>query len=190
MEEMAVILFVNTCVRPQSRTRRLAMEVLSRISQGNDVTEIKPQNSPLTNETLELRTRLIDAGDFSHDIFNDAKLLASANEIVIAAPYWDLSFPAALKNYIEAVNVVGVTFSYHEDGRPYGLCRASRLIYVTTAGGPILSEAYGYGYMSELARSFWGIRETLCIKAEGLDILGNDAEGILREAVRGITIGA
>ena len=185
---MTVILFVNTCVRPQSRTRRLAMEVLSRISHNENVIEVKPQNSPLTHETLELRTSLTEAGDFSHPIFDDAKLLASADEIVIAAPYWDLSFPAALKNYIEAVNVVGVTFAYHEDGMPYGLCRASRLVYVTTAGGPIVSDAYGYGYVSELARSFWGIGETVCVKAEGLDIVGNDAEGILSGAVRGIAL--
>lgn len=185
-----MILFVNTCVRPQSRTHRLAMEVLSRIARNDNVIEVKPQNSPLTHETLELRTRLSDAGDFSHPIFGDAKLLASAAQIVIAAPYWDLSFPAALKNYIEAVNVVGVTFAYHDDGQPYGLCRASRLVYVTTAGGPIVSDAYGYGYVSELARSFWGIGETVCVKAEGLDIVGNDAEGILGEAMRGITLSA
>ena len=93
-----------------------------------------------------------------------------------------------MKNYIKAVNVVGVTFAYHEDGRPYGLCRVTSLVYVATAGGPIVSEAYGYGYVRELARSFWGIRETVCVKAEGLDIAGNDAEEILSGAVRGITL--
>ena len=181
-----MILFVNTCVRPQSRTRRLAMEVLGRISHGENVTEIKPSNSPLSYETLELRTKLSEAGDFSNPIFDDAKLFASASQIVMAAPYWDLSFPAILKNYVEAVNVVGLTFAYTEDGMPYGLCHASRLIYVTTAGGPIVSDAYGYGYISELSHSYWGIRETVCVKAEGLDIIGADVEGILRGTVKGL----
>ncbi|MBQ7168367.1 MAG: hypothetical protein IJR63_00520 [Synergistaceae bacterium] len=43
-----MILFVNTCVRTQSRTKRLTMEVLSRISHSDNVIEVKPQNSPLT----------------------------------------------------------------------------------------------------------------------------------------------
>ncbi|MBQ7193498.1 MAG: NAD(P)H-dependent oxidoreductase [Synergistaceae bacterium] len=115
-------------------------------------------------------------------------MFASADEIVIAAPYWDLSFPASLKNYVEAINVVGLTFGYGEDGRPYGLCRAKRLVYVTTAGGPILNEAYGYGYVRELAQGFYGIPEVVLVKAEGLDIVGADVEGILGEAVRGLKI--
>ena len=105
---------------------------------------------------------------------------------MIAAPYWDLSFPAALKNYIEAVNVVGITFAYTEEGIPYGLCKAERLIYVTTAGGPIVSDDYGYGYVRELSRSYWGISDTVCVKAEGLDIIGADVEAILNETVKGL----
>ena len=60
-----------------------------------------------------------------------------ADIIVIAAPYWDLSFPAQLKDYIERVNAVGVTFDYDQEGIPYGLCRAKKLVYITTAGGNI-----------------------------------------------------
>ncbi|MBR1438053.1 MAG: NAD(P)H-dependent oxidoreductase [Synergistaceae bacterium] len=183
-----MILFVNACVRPQSRTRRLAMEVLRRLSHTENVREIKPVNPPLTYEALEHRTRLSEAGNFDDPIFEDAKIFASASQIVIAAPYWDLSFPAALKNYIEAINVVGVTFAYTEQGMPYGLCGAERLIYVTTAGGPIVSDDYGYGYVSELSRSYWGIPETICVKAEGLDIIGADVEGILAEAVKNISL--
>ncbi|MBQ9574700.1 MAG: NAD(P)H-dependent oxidoreductase [Synergistaceae bacterium] len=179
-----MILFINTCVRPQSRTRRLAMEVLSRISHNENVREIKPVNLPLTNETLERRTKLSESGKFDDVIFEDAKTFASASQIVIAAPYWDLSFPAALKNYIEAVNVVGITFAYTEEGIPYGLCKAERLIYVTTAGGPIISDDYGYGYVRELSRSYWGIKDTAYVKAEGLDIIGADVENIITETVR------
>jgi len=68
------------------------------------------------------------------------------------------------------------------NGRPYGLCRAKRLFYVTTAGGPILSEEYGFGYLRELCRTFYGIPEVKCIKAEGLDIWGADVETILEAA--------
>ena len=41
-----------------------------------------------------------------------------ADEIVIGAPYWDLSFPAALKTYLEHCCVCDVTFHYTQEGRP------------------------------------------------------------------------
>ena len=39
--------------------------------------------------------------DFSHEMFRYAKAFAEADEILIAAPFWDLAFPAILRNYIE-----------------------------------------------------------------------------------------
>lgn len=66
-------------------------------------------------------------------MFDIGKDFAEADEIVIGAPYWDLSFPAALKIYIEHAAVMGVTFHYTEEGRCEGLCRAKHLTYITTA---------------------------------------------------------
>ena len=42
-------------------------------------------------------------------MFDLARQFARAEIIVMAAPYWDLSFQAALKQYLEQVNVVGIT---------------------------------------------------------------------------------
>ena len=98
----------------------------------------------------------------------------------MAAPYWDLSFPASLKTYIEHINVVGVTFAYAND-EPYGMCRAKQLIYVTTAGGPIYSDELGYGYIRELCEKFYGIKDTRYIKVENLDLYGADVEGLMNE---------
>ena len=67
-----------------------------------------------------------------------------------------------------------------------GSCSVKRLFYVTTAGGPILSAEYGYGYVKALAEGFYQIPEIHLIKAEGLDIWGADVEAILREAEAGI----
>ena len=185
-----MILFINTCVRPESRTCYLARKVLEHIKVSAEkdeaVIEIRPQNKPLDNETLLLRTRLSEKEQWENPIFTDAKQFASADQIVIAAPYWDLSFPAQLKNYIEAINVIGLTFAYTDEGFPVGLCKAKRLIYITTAGGYIVDDAYGYGYIKELAKSFYGIPDVRYIKAEGLDIIGADVEKILKTAVDGI----
>ncbi len=59
-------------------------------------------------------------------------------------------------------------------------------LYVTTAGGPIFSEEYGYGYVKALAEGFYRIPETTLIKAEGLDLPGADVEAILRQAERDV----
>ena len=115
-----------------------------------------------------------------NSMFDLARQFAEAETIVIAAPYWDLSFPASLKTYIEHVNVVGVTFAYADD-EPYGMCRAQQLIYVTTAGGPIYSDELGYGYIKELCEKFYGIKETRYIKVENLDLYGADVEGLMNE---------
>jgi len=178
-----MILFVNACVRERSRSERLARRLLSAL--GGEATELRLEQIafPLADEAfLRRRDGLIAAADFQVPMFDLARQFARADEVVVAAPYWDLSFPAALKQYFEQINVTGVTFRYTPEGIPQGLCRARRLFYVTTAGGPILSDAFGFGYVEALAKGFYQIPEVRCVKAEGLDIVGADVEGILRSA--------
>ena len=56
------------------------------------------------------------------------------------------------------------------------------LYYVTTAGGPY-DPTYSYGYIESLAKNFFGIPKTHLVKAEMLDIAGNDAEKNLNDAI-------
>jgi FMN-dependent NADH-azoreductase len=95
-------------------------------------------------------------------------------------------FPAVLKTYFENITVNGLTFAYGENGIPYGMCKAKKLIYVTTAGGPIVQNL-GFEYVSALARNLYGISDISLVKAEGLDIWGADSEKILEQAKRAIT---
>ena len=181
---MKKILFVNTCVRKGSRTLRLARRLLAGLD--GEVCEIRPDLcglSPLCEDSLRRREGLTASGDFSAPELEAARVFADADTIVMAAPYWDLSFPALLKIYLENVTVCGVTFRYEEDGTPRGLCRAERLFYVTTSGGPI-TRNMGFEYVDALAKGFYGIKETRFISAEGLDIRGADAEALLDEAAR------
>ena len=99
-----------------------------------------------------------------------------------AAPYWDLSFPAQLKIYIENIYATGIVTRYGADGRPEGMCRAEELIYVTTSGGPF-DGRFGYGYVKALAEDYFGIPATRLLLAEGLDIRGNDPEAILQKVM-------
>ena len=96
-------------------------------------------------------------------------------------------FPAVVKNYFENITVNGLTFAYSENGIPYGLCKAKRLIYVTTSGGPIIYN-FGFDYVSALAKNFYGIKEVCCIKAEGLDVYGANVAKIIEDAKQSIII--
>lgn len=174
-------LFINATVREASRTAELAKLVLDGLK--DEVHEINLQNEkiePLDRESLALRDRLIKECITDHPLLQYAKEFSQADTIVVAAPYWDLSFPSLLKIYLEAVTVCGMTFRY-ENNAPRGLCRAERLFYITTAGGPIISD-FGFSYVKELAETFYGIRQTTCFRAEGLDIIGADVDGIMARA--------
>ena len=107
------ILFVNACVREGSRTKRLADHLLASID--GDITEVYLENEhiqPLDRESLARRDVLVSNGELEDDMLSYARQFAEADAIVIAAPYWDLAFPALLKIYLEVVTVSGVTFCY------------------------------------------------------------------------------
>lgn len=179
-----MILYINACVRGDSRTRKLAEAALEAMD--GPVTEVRlwEQTFPVRDEALLNRWQsLLDAGAFDDAMFDLARQFAAADEIVIAAPYWDLSFPATLKEYLEVVNALGITFKYTPEGTPVGLCRAKRLLYITTAGGVFVPDAYGFGYVKALAESFYGIPEVVQVAATGLDIVGADVEGIMKKAI-------
>ena len=167
---MKNVLFIDACARPDSRTRFLAEKVLAKLGGQAEKLNLYAENLlPLTYEQLEERNRLIAAGDFSAPLFQFARQFAEADEIVIAAPYWDLSFPSVLRVYLAV-----------------GLCKAKRLIYVTTAGGPIGDRNFGFDYVEALAKTFYGIPQVLCFQAENLDIWGADVPGILENAAKEI----
>ena len=177
-------LFINACVREESRTKILADSVLSKYN--DPVTELRLEDvnfEPTTEEYLLRRDELIAKEKFDDPMFDLARQFAAADRIVIAAPYWDLSFPAVLKEYFEKINVVGVTFFYTPDGIPRGLCKAKELIYVATAGGEYVPEEFGFGYVRALAQAFYGIPDVRLVQAIGLDIVGADPEKILQNAM-------
>ena len=183
------VLFINACVRKESRTRRLAEQLLLRLNR--PVTEICLNEIafPVVDEDfLDLRDRLVRERDYCNPLFDLARQFSDAEEIVIAAPYWDLSFPAALKQYFEQINVTGITFKYTEEGIPVGLCRAKRLFFVTTAGGCYVPDEFGFGYIKALAQNFYGIPDIRQIRAVGLDIDGADVDALLSSAEASIQV--
>ena len=184
-----MILFVNACVRPESRTLKLAKHVLSKLDGEVQEVNLEKENiQPLNLETLMQRDALLKAKEFDAPMLKYAKQFAAADTVVIAAPYWDLSFPAMLKNYIEAVTVNGITFTYSEQGFPVSLNNIKKVIYVTTAGGPTTNMDFGCEYVTGVCKSLYGIPEVKCYKAEMLDVVGFNADEILAKVMEEIDV--
>ena len=179
------ILYINACTRPESRTAELSRFLLDRLD--GEITEVnlyKENLLPLHNEGIEKRA----LHNISGKEFEYAKQFSKADIIVIGAPFWDLSFPAVLKLYFENVTVSGITFEYSETGRPVSKCRAKKLYYITTSGGYIGNNNFGFDYVKALAENFFGINDISFYSAEGLDIFGADVKEIMDESKRKITI--
>ncbi len=188
---MENLLFVNACVRGErSRTLKLARHFLTRyqaLHPDTAVTEVDvcaQRLPPQYPEVLDERDALWNAGKLDQPMFAPARQFAGADKIVMAAPFWDLSFPAALKIYLERISVTDITFGYDADGNSIGLCRASKLLYITTRGGYYANtpldvatvHIQGLGVM-------YGIPEVQFLDAEGLDDVRNDKQALLAAAM-------
>ena len=167
------ILFINACVRKESRTFKLATELLAGLNGEIETLNLEELDLRPLNED-KIVSRLSDE---SEQVL--AKNFASSDMVVIAAPLWDLSFPALLKLYIENISISGVTFKYTESGI-MGLCKAKKVYYVSTAGGTFVPN-FGYEYIKTLCNVMYGITDVKLFQAEGLDVWGNNVDAILNE---------
>ena len=95
-----------------------------------------------------------------------------ADRLVIAAPFWDMSFPAVLKAFFENMSLYNVTFT--DDGRTCtGLCKCRKVLYITTRGMDIPtgdSRDQGSSYLKALS-SLWGLGEVITVAAWNLDYM-------------------
>ena len=101
-----------------------------------------------------------------------AKTIAAADRLVVAAPFWDMSFPAALKAFFENMSLYGVTFA--DNGQTcIGLCKCKKVMYITTRGMDIETGSQreqGSSYLMALS-SLWGLGEVTTVAAKNLDYL-------------------
>lgn len=175
-------LFINCCFRDGSRTLKLAQKFIEKENKTYEEIVLGKGATPVLDyDNLNVYGEAIGKNDFSGELFQDGRKFAEAEEIVIAAPYWNNSIPAVLHAFLEIVTSQGVTFYITPEGEYKSLCKAKKLTFITTAGGFIPEENYSFGYIKSLATDFWKIDEVKFIKAEGLDIAGNDVEEILEK---------
>ena len=199
---MARLLFVDACVRGErSRTLKLARRFLEAYRRANPEDEIVERDlmeerlEPQYPEVLAERDALWEAGRLEEPMFAPARQFAAADKIVLAAPFWDLSYPAILKIYLERISVTNITFGYDESGRSVGLCRAAKLLFITTRGGDFSRPETswmesGAGHIRALC-AMYGIPSFQLLCAEGLDDVRNDKDALMARALdRAAALGA
>jgi FMN-dependent NADH-azoreductase len=140
---------------------------------------------PLTEKDLKYRDNLINNNDYRDPIFDLAKEFASYDEIIIASPYWDLSFPSILKVYFENISISGLTVKNDKDFVK-GLAKAKKIKYISTSGGKIYGANLGFDYVKATG-NFFGIKETINFTVEELDIDPSKEKQILDLSIKKIS---
>lgn len=172
---MKNLVFIDACVRQSdSRTLRVAEPIVSALSKRYKVTRydlpdmgIVPLNPGLFDER--------GVGEIPGWAMEAAQSIAAADRIVIAAPFWDMSFPAVLKCFFEQTSLFDVTFT--DTGKTcQGLCKAPKLLYITTRGmdiptGDLREQATPY---LKALGTLWNLGEITTIAAQNMDYSSNE----------------
>ena len=183
---MEKLLYLDVCIRgEQSRTKKIACRLLEKLESRYTVEKLDLTALPLHPlDPIGYTKRVSGGGDPKAQLL--ARKFAAADRIVIAAPFWDMSFPAALKIFCEAISLYGITFGENPDGSTCGLCAASRLLLITTRGMEIPDGSpleQGSTYLKALCW-LWGIGQVDIVSAWGLDVCDQQTcERRLQQAV-------
>ena len=169
MTEMKKLIFIDACMRAGSRTRRIASPIMAELRKKYSIETVYLTGNiyPVAdNHTLEDRNQ----GIVPAEHVELAKKIAEADRIVIAAPFWDMSFPSALKVFFENMSLFGVTFDTNEK-ECYGLCKAEKVMYITSRGmnistGDPLEQATPY---IKALSHLWGWGELTVVAAQNMD---------------------
>ena len=169
ISDMKKLIFIDACMRAGSRTRRIATPIIAELGMRYSVETVDLTRNiyPVAdNYTLEDRNQgVVPAEDV--DL---AKRIAAADRIVIAAPFWEMSFPSALKVFFENMSLLGITFDSNEK-ECYGLCKAEKVMYITSRGmnistGDPLEQATPY---IKAISYLWGWGELTVVAAQNMD---------------------
>lgn len=169
---MKKLLYIDACIRDeQSRTKRIATPIIEALKQKYEIQTLVINELDLSIVKKELVTKRT-SGDVEAQVMSWAESVRDADRIVIAAPFWDMSFPAALKNFFELCSIMNVTFMTN-DKTCYGNCKAEKMLYITTRGmnistGDVLEQATPY---LKALSWLWGIGPLQVVSVQNTDYL-------------------
>ena len=130
--KMRKIFYVDACLRTGSNTKKIADAIIAKLAERYEIETVRLSENTfpiVNNDILNDRAN----GIVPEEYVEMAKKLAAADRLVIAAPFWDMSFPSALKVFLENMSLFNVTFGSNEK-ECYGLCKAEKVLYITTRG--------------------------------------------------------
>ena len=172
MNLMPKLLYIDSCIRGElSRTKRIATPIIEKLKERYEVETIVINDLDLKPVQFDENRRRA-GGIVSEEAVFWANKIKNADRIVIAAPFWDMSIPAALKTFFELCSLFKVTFD-SDDKTCFGLCKAENVLFITTRGmeirtGEPLEQATPY-----LKALFWlwGIKGFEVVARENFDYL-------------------
>lgn len=192
---MDKVLYIKANIKPkgESKTFRISDSFVETYKQCHPEDEIITLDlyeegfQPLSVDDLTAITARKTEESKKDPVLKYAYQFAEADKYIIAAPMWNLGLPAIVKAYIDYTCISGIAFKYTEQG-PVGLLPGKKVTFITTRGGiystePFLSREMGEQYLRTLFEVF-GITDFTTIAAEQVDVIGNDVETIIGNAIK------
>lgn len=184
---MSTVLYIKANIKPEGQSRTFQIsdtfieeykkqhpedEIITLDLYQEDIDFLRPEDlgvlfGPKTEESKR------------HPHLKYAYQFIEADKYIVAAPMWNLSFPAILKAYLDYVSVSGITFKYTEKG-PVGLCQNKKALYIVSRGGAYTNTPIEMGerYLKTLF-GFFGITDMETLVAENLDGVPEQAADIV-----------
>ena len=167
---MEKLLYIDSCIREEvSRTKKIATPIINKLKERYDVETLVINELNLTIVKKDLVNKRTN-GIIDPEVLSWANKVSKADRIVIAAPFWDMSIPAALKSFIELCSIINVTFA-SDDKTCFGICNCKKLLYITTRGMNIKTNSeldQATPYLKAISY-LWGLGDVSVVSAYNLD---------------------
>ena len=167
---MEKLLYIDSCIRDEvSRTKKIATPIINKLIERYDVETLVINDLNLTIVKKDLVNKRTN-GIIDEEVLSWANKVSKADRIVIAAPFWDMSIPAALKSFIELCSIINVTFA-SDDKTCFGICNCKKLLYITTRGMNIKTNSeldQATPYLKAMSY-LWGLGDVSVVAAYNLD---------------------
>ena len=170
---MKKIYYINSCIRKQdSRTQYISDNIVKNCLSSYDVETIDSSD-------LDLHPYTENNNPVYHDVekrFVDlSRKIANCDGLIISAPFWDMSFPALLKVFLEKLSLYNIMFL--DNGKTcVGIAKCPFMFYVTTRGMDIPDDSHleqATPYLKALCE-LWGIKKFDSISVYNCDYLEQD----------------
>lgn len=179
---MTKTLLITYTPRHESKTAELVKTYIDEIGEKSGITHLDLVKTPAPlllednlNALLKRNFMGMELSESENKAVESADLLVQqlleTDRIVLAFPMYNLSLPATVKAWFDAVIQMGKTFTIGESGYE-GLCQGKKALILMTVGGDFTQEPMSsMNHATPLAESLMGLMsiESHSIIAHGLN---------------------